>query len=70
MDDLIARGLREMNLDKRRQIYYQIQDLALRDSPIIWLYYAPYTIAITKKMKGFVQMATGPYIFKKVTVSE
>ncbi len=70
MDSLIARGLREMNLEKRRQIYYQIQDLALRDSPLIWLYYSPYTIAINKKMKGFVQLATGPWIFKNVSVSE
>jgi len=70
MDELIARGLREINVQKRRQIYYQIQDLALRDSPLIWLYYSPYTIAISKKMKGFVQMATGPWIFRNVTVSE
>ena len=66
----IARGLRELTPDKRRQIYYQIQDLALRDSPLIWLYYAPYTITINKKMKGLVQMATGPWIFKDVTVGE
>ncbi|MGH2405643.1 MAG: ABC transporter substrate-binding protein, partial [bacterium] len=70
MDALLAKGLREVNPDKRRQIYYQIQDLALKDSPLIWLYYAPYTITINKKMKGFVQMATGPWIFKNVTVSE
>jgi ABC-type transport system substrate-binding protein len=37
---------------------------------LIWLYYAPYTIAVNKKMKGFVQMATGPWIFKNVTVGE
>ena len=70
MDALLARGQRELNLDKRRQIYHEIQDLALRDSPLIWLYYAPYTITITKKMKGFAQMATGPWIFKNVTVAE
>ena len=70
MDDLIARGLREMNVEKRRQIYNQIQDLALKDSPLIWLYYAPYTIALNKKVSGFVQMATGPWIFRSVTVSE
>lgn len=70
MDDLLARGLREMNPEKRREIYYTVQDVALRDSPLIWLYYAPYTIAIDKKMKGFVQMATGPWIFKDVTVGE
>jgi peptide/nickel transport system substrate-binding protein len=70
MDALLARGLRETNQEKRRQIYYEIQELALRDSPLIWLYYSPYTAAISKKMKGFVQMATGPWIFKNVTVGE
>lgn len=70
MDALLAKGMRETNVEKRRQIYYEIQDLALRDSPLIWLYYSPYTIAINKKMKGFAQMATGPWIFKNVTVSE
>jgi peptide/nickel transport system substrate-binding protein len=70
MDDLLARGLRETNAEKRREIYTKIQQVALRDSPLIWLYYAPYTIAINKKMKGFVQMATGPWLFKNVTVGE
>ncbi len=70
MDDLLARGLREMNLEKRRAIYYQMQDVALKDSPLIWLYYAPYVNSISKKMQGFVEMATGPWIFKNVTVGE
>ena len=70
MDALLARGLRELNLDKRRQIYDEIQNLALRDSPLIWLYYAPYTIALSKKMRGFEQMATGPWLFRNATVSE
>ena len=68
MDGLLAKGLREVNLEKRRQVYYEIQELALRDSPLIILYYAPYTIAINKKMKGLVQLATGPWIFRNVTV--
>jgi peptide/nickel transport system substrate-binding protein len=70
MDGLLAKGLREVNPEKRRQVYYEIQELALRDSPLIILYYAPYTIAINKKMKGFVQLATGPWIFRNVTVGE
>jgi peptide/nickel transport system substrate-binding protein len=70
MDGLLAKGMREVNLDKRRQVYYEIQELALRDSPLIWLYYSPYTIALNKKMKGFVQLATGPWIFRNVTVGE
>ena len=70
MDGLLAKGMRETNVEKRRQVYYEIQELALRDSPLIILYYSPYTIAINKKMKGFVQMATGPWLFKNVTVGE
>jgi peptide/nickel transport system substrate-binding protein len=68
MDALLAKGMRETNVEKRRQVYYEIQELELRDSPLIILYYSPYTIAINKKMKGFVQMATGPWIFKNVTM--
>jgi peptide/nickel transport system substrate-binding protein len=68
MDGLLAKGMRETNVDKRRQVYYEIQELELRDSPLIILYYSPYTIAISKKMKGFAQMATGPWIFKNVTL--
>ena len=70
MDALLARGLRELDVGKRRQIYYDIQDRALRASPLIWLYYAPYTLALSQKMKGFVQMATGPWIFKHASVSQ
>jgi peptide/nickel transport system substrate-binding protein len=68
MDGLLAKGLREVNPEKRRQIYYEIQELELKDSPLIILYYSPYTIAINKKMKGFAQLATGPWIFRNVTV--
>ncbi len=70
MDKLLAAGMSEMDPGKRRQIYYQIQDLAIRDAPLIWLYYAPYTIAINRKMHGFVQMATGPWLFKDVAVEQ
>ena len=49
MDGLLARRMRETNLEKRAD-YYEMQELAL-GSPLIWLYYSPYTIAINKKMK-------------------
>jgi peptide/nickel transport system substrate-binding protein len=70
MDKLLADGMTTLDANKRRQIYYQIQDLAIQDSPLIWLYYAPYTVAINKKMHGFVQMATGPWLFKDVAVEQ
>lgn len=70
MTALIKQGEREMDAGKRRQIYYKMQDLAIADAPLIWLYYAPYTDAINKNMHGFAQLATGPWIFTNVTVAQ
>ena len=70
MTALIKQGERELDTAKRRQIYYRMQELAIADAPLIWLYYAPYTDALNKNMKGFVQLATGPWIFTNVTVAQ
>ena len=70
MTALIQRGERELDAAKRRQIYYQMQELAINDAPLIWLYYAPYTDALNKNVKGFTQLATGPWIFTNVTVAQ
>jgi len=70
MSKLVQDGMTAQNATTRRQIYYQMQELAIQESPLIWLYYAPYTIAINKNMHGFVQMATGPWLFQNVTVSQ
>ena len=70
MIKLVNDGMTTVDPAKRRQIYYQMQALAIQDSPLIWLYYAPYTIAINKNMHGFVQMATGPWLFHNVTVAQ
>lgn len=70
MTALIKQGERELDTAKRRQIYYKMQELAIADAPLIWLYYAPYTDALNKNMKGFIQLATGPWIFTNVTVAQ
>jgi len=70
MSALVQDGMTALDATKRRQLYYQMQELAIQESPLIWLYYAPYTIAINKNMHGFVQMATGPWLFQNVTVSQ
>jgi len=53
---------------KRRQVYYRMQEMAIADAPLIWLYYAPYTDALNKNVNDFVQLTTGPWIFTNVTV--
>ena len=68
MDALITQGETTLDTAKRQQIYNQIQQMAMNDLPIIPLYYAPYTVALSKKVSGFVQMTTGPWLFANVTV--
>lgn len=68
MDALIVAGAREMDPKKREQIYHQIQELAVEDSPIVWLYYAPFTLTLNKKVEGFRQAATGPWVLENVVV--
>jgi peptide/nickel transport system substrate-binding protein len=70
MTALIKQGERELDQAKRRQIYYRMQEMAIADAPLIWLYYAPYTDALNKNVKGFVQLTTGPWIFTNVTVAQ
>jgi peptide/nickel transport system substrate-binding protein len=70
MTALIKQGERELDQAKRRQIYYRMQETAIADAPLIWLYYAPYTDALNKNMKGFVQLTTGPWIFTNVQVAQ
>jgi len=67
---LLKQGEREIDTAKRRQIYYRMQEMAIADAPLIWLYYAPYTDALNKNVKGFVQLTTGPWIFTNVTVAQ
>jgi peptide/nickel transport system substrate-binding protein len=68
MDQLIAAGVRELDPKKREPIYHEIQALAIADSPLIWLYYAPFPLTLNKKVEGFRQMSTGPWVFENVVV--
>lgn len=68
MDALIAASAREMDVKKREQIFHEIQALAIEDSPIVWLYYAPFTLTLSKKVEGFRQMPTGSWVFENVVV--
>jgi peptide/nickel transport system substrate-binding protein len=70
MDALITKGETTLGTAARQQIYDQIQQMAMRDVPIIPLYYAPYTAALSKKVSGFVQLTTGPWLFANVTVGQ
>jgi peptide/nickel transport system substrate-binding protein len=56
-------GQKEADPAKRADIYKQIQQAYMTDSPIIFLYQSPYPVALKKSVKGFVQIPLGNNIF-------
>jgi peptide/nickel transport system substrate-binding protein len=63
VDDLYLQGQKEMDKAKRADMYKQIQDIYMKSAPIVFLYQAPYPVALRKNVKGFVQIPLGNNIF-------
>lgn len=55
VDALVEAGANEIDYDKRRDIYYQIQKITTEDVSQIPLYYPPYVNAYSKRIKGLRQ---------------
>jgi peptide/nickel transport system substrate-binding protein len=57
--DLLRAGQREMNVEKRLQIYYEAQELAFRDAPVVPLVHTRMRAAHARRLKGFRLHPTG-----------
>jgi peptide/nickel transport system substrate-binding protein len=53
IDELITAGSSETDQEKRKQIYFQIQELLHEQVPVIFLYWSKDFPAITDKLGGF-----------------
>lgn len=59
----------EMDVDKRRELVYQAQQLLYEDNPVLMLVYEPQIDARSTGWSGFVESPTGPISqFNKLTV--
>lgn len=66
--DLAHQGEAELDPEKRRQIYYQIQKIHMDDAPFVYLYVLPYIDVLNKKIQGFFHHPMGQYDFTHMSV--
>jgi len=56
--------------DERQRLYSSIQKQAADDAFLAFLYYSPFSYAVSTKVKGFVALPTGNYHLEDVTLTE
>ncbi len=68
--DLVAQGRVELDADKRRDIYYEIQQIAKDDVHWIDLYYAPYRNISRSNVENFLQNPLGRFMLEETTMTQ
>lgn len=66
VEKLAKQGKTELDPEKRKEIYFKIQELFAKDTPLIYLFYVPYPVAMQKNITGFVQTPLGNYRFENL----
>ncbi len=61
---LVEQGRVELNAERRRQIYYDIQRIAKNDVHWVDMYYSPFRNASSSKVKGFYQNPMGRFMLE------
>jgi len=67
--ELANQGRTEHDPDKRRQIYYEIQQIHRDAAPWVYLYVVPYVDALSSKVQGFFHHPMGQYDFRNVSIN-
>ena len=63
VDALIAQGRRELDQEKRRRIYLQVQEILNRDLPYIHLWYFDTVLVHSRRVSNLQLTASGTYDF-------
>jgi peptide/nickel transport system substrate-binding protein len=61
---------KELDPDKRRQLYYDIQKIHMDDAPMIYLYVVPYIDVFSTRIKGFFHHPMGQYVWENTYIDE
>ena len=70
MADLVAKGRVELDPDKRREIYYEVQRIAKDDVHWIDLYYSPYRNISRSNVQDFFQNPLGRFMLETTTIEQ
>jgi peptide/nickel transport system substrate-binding protein len=65
VDELIGQARRELDLDKRKQLYAEVQQILARDLPYVNLWYFDNVLVYSKRVHGIVMNPSGNYDFLK-----
>jgi peptide/nickel transport system substrate-binding protein len=70
VNQLFEMSQKELDVDKRRAQYKELQERFIEGAPIIFLYEVPYPVAFRKNVKGFVQIPLGNNYFERTYVEK
>ncbi len=65
-EELAVLAGKEMDTEKRAEMYDELQKIAAEENPILPLYYVPFRVATRSDISGFVQSPLGVYDFKEL----
>ncbi|MEM7025982.1 MAG: hypothetical protein AAF637_25885 [Pseudomonadota bacterium] len=68
--ELVAQGRVELDPEKRREIYYQLQAIAKEDVPWVDMYYSPFRNISRTHVHDFFQNPLGRFMFETTWVDE
>ena len=63
LDKLLEQGRREENIEKRKQIYYQVQNIIAEDLPIVPLWHNNQIALVKNNIKDYFLPVNGSYLF-------
>lgn len=69
-NDLAAQGRAELDPEKRKEIYFRIQELYNQDAVMGLLYHKPFVNVLTQKVHGFAQPPTGQWVWKETWIEQ
>lgn len=70
VDKLFETSQSERDPAKRTAEYARIQEIANAEGPMVYLYETPYPVALSKKVKGFIQIPLGNNIFRAASLTK
>ncbi len=70
IEKLFDQSQQETNKAKRAALYRQIQTLYTAASPTVYLFETPYPVALTKNVRGFIQIPLGNNIFERTSIEK
>jgi len=67
--DLAKQARQTLDPEKRRQLYYRIQEIHMHDAPFVYLFVIPYVDVLRKRVQGFFHHPMGQWVFKRMYVT-